>query len=89
MYIWTLYSGTCLYCQISILELLSQACKCDVEGWMYDEVIVYDQCSVSHEFLTDDYFLVVLVAKLKQIFNSVKLLKGESLLQLRDYHVTT
>ncbi len=62
--------------QISVKDLLTQACHLDFDGSF--DIIVYDQCTTDPAMLSADCFLMVLLRKLVNVFNSVSLLQGKT-----------
>ncbi|XP_014662955.1 PREDICTED: dual specificity protein phosphatase 16-like [Priapulus caudatus] len=60
--------------KVSVGELICQSCRLDTLD--YSDVIVYDEQTESLEQVSQDSFLHVLIAKLRDAFNSVSLLQG-------------
>ena len=61
--------------QVSIQDLLAQACQVEPEPDV--SIIVYDQCTCNPERLSKDCFLRILFNKLSTVFSNVSLLKGQ------------
>ena len=73
--IWLYSCNTIIPLQVSVKDLLAQACVVPDDD--SHQIIVYDQCTSDPTPLASDCFLMVLLQKLVTVFKNVALLRGQ------------